>query len=382
MNILPLPKTQFFNNAGQPLGGGKVWTFSADGATPKTTYQDLFGTIPNSNPVPLDTAGRAIIIGSGAYVWQVCDSVGNTIYTQATQDSGASVAMQPVITAATIAEAMTLLGEPWGMSYSAGTMFVTQESVQMFSVTNTLTVAATSNFSGDATFSVIPTLVTPAAAFDATYKLATMYNLYQQAGPVANRQAMFIATGLWVCPSWVTNVVVSGVAGGGGGAGNDVGGAHPGGGGGGGGEGILNTSVSVTPGTVYTIIVGSAGAGGGAGPNAGGDGTATSITAGTTTVLTLAPGLGGQVSGTGGLGGGGPGNSPGATAIATGLAGGVNFGGCGGGSIFGSGGAGGMVQSEGTQGSGFGSGGGGGAASSVGASQGGNGQAGFLLLTW
>lgn len=49
---------QFFDDSGNPLSGGKLYTYSAGTTTPATTYTDNTGTTSNANPVVLDAAGR------------------------------------------------------------------------------------------------------------------------------------------------------------------------------------------------------------------------------------------------------------------------------------------------------------------------------------
>ena len=49
---------QFFDNNGLPLAGGLLYTYQAGSSTPLTTYTTVNGTIPNSNPIILDSAGR------------------------------------------------------------------------------------------------------------------------------------------------------------------------------------------------------------------------------------------------------------------------------------------------------------------------------------
>jgi hypothetical protein len=49
---------QFFDNNGVPLSGGLIYTYQAGSSTPFTTYTTNSGTIPNSNPIILDAAGR------------------------------------------------------------------------------------------------------------------------------------------------------------------------------------------------------------------------------------------------------------------------------------------------------------------------------------
>jgi len=49
---------QLFDNNGDPLSGGKIYVYVAGTTTPATTYTDPFGSIPNTNPIVADAAGR------------------------------------------------------------------------------------------------------------------------------------------------------------------------------------------------------------------------------------------------------------------------------------------------------------------------------------
>lgn len=49
---------QFFDDNGDPLSGGKVYTYAAGTTTPATTYTSRDGLTPNANPIILDSAGR------------------------------------------------------------------------------------------------------------------------------------------------------------------------------------------------------------------------------------------------------------------------------------------------------------------------------------
>lgn len=57
----PLWLTQLFDNLGDVLAGGKVYTYAAGTTTPLATYTDAGGMSANTNPVVLDSAGRADI---------------------------------------------------------------------------------------------------------------------------------------------------------------------------------------------------------------------------------------------------------------------------------------------------------------------------------
>jgi len=49
---------QFFDNNGVPLSGGLIYTYQAGSSTLLTTYTTNNGTVPNTNPIILDAAGR------------------------------------------------------------------------------------------------------------------------------------------------------------------------------------------------------------------------------------------------------------------------------------------------------------------------------------
>lgn len=49
---------QFFDDSGNPLSGGKIYTYAAGTTTPLTTYTSRDGLTANPNPIILDAAGR------------------------------------------------------------------------------------------------------------------------------------------------------------------------------------------------------------------------------------------------------------------------------------------------------------------------------------
>ena len=66
--IMPSPKMQFLDGNGNPLTSGLLYTYSAGTTTPKTTYTTAAASTPNTNPVVLDSAGRAnvfLVSGQG-----------------------------------------------------------------------------------------------------------------------------------------------------------------------------------------------------------------------------------------------------------------------------------------------------------------------------
>jgi len=50
---------QLFDNNGDPLAGGLIYTYTAGTTTPKATYTTSTGSVANANPIVLDSAGRA-----------------------------------------------------------------------------------------------------------------------------------------------------------------------------------------------------------------------------------------------------------------------------------------------------------------------------------
>ncbi len=66
--IAPQPKLQFFDANGDPLVGGKLYSYVAGTTTPQATYTDESGSTTNTNPVILDSRGEASVwFGPGTY---------------------------------------------------------------------------------------------------------------------------------------------------------------------------------------------------------------------------------------------------------------------------------------------------------------------------
>lgn len=57
----PLPKQRFCDSNGNPLAGGKLFTYTAGTVSKQNTYTDSTGTTPNPNPVILDSRGEAAV---------------------------------------------------------------------------------------------------------------------------------------------------------------------------------------------------------------------------------------------------------------------------------------------------------------------------------
>lgn len=79
-SLLPDGKQQFLSNTGVPLASGKVFMYVPNTTTFKNTWQDAAQATLNTNPIILDSSGRALIYGSGVYRQLVQTSAGVTIY--------------------------------------------------------------------------------------------------------------------------------------------------------------------------------------------------------------------------------------------------------------------------------------------------------------
>lgn len=57
---------QFFDNSGNPLTGGKIYSYEAGTTTPLATYTSSYGNTSHTNPIILDAAGR---VPNGGEIW-------------------------------------------------------------------------------------------------------------------------------------------------------------------------------------------------------------------------------------------------------------------------------------------------------------------------
>jgi hypothetical protein len=80
-SIMTEPKIQFIDGNGEPLGGGLIYTYEASTALYKETWKDYGKFEANTNPVELDSAGRASIWLEGSYKIIVSDKNDVVIYT-------------------------------------------------------------------------------------------------------------------------------------------------------------------------------------------------------------------------------------------------------------------------------------------------------------
>ena len=80
--LIPSPVMQFFDANGNPLVGGKLFTYAAGTTTPQATYTDYNGGTANTNPVILNSRGEAAVwCGDSRYFMVLKDSDDVEIWT-------------------------------------------------------------------------------------------------------------------------------------------------------------------------------------------------------------------------------------------------------------------------------------------------------------
>lgn len=108
---------QFFDDNGNPLSNGKLYAYFAGTTTPKATYTTEEATVENSNPVILDSSGRATVFIEGSYRFDLYDH--NNVLIKSTDD---------VTSFTTLNES----GDPFFQSFSGNgsqTVFTLSESL-------------------------------------------------------------------------------------------------------------------------------------------------------------------------------------------------------------------------------------------------------------
>ena len=111
-----------YDNDGNMLSGGKLYSYQAGTSTPKALYTTSAGTVAHTNPVVLDSRGEKAIYGDGLYKFVLKDSDDVTIWTQDNlrlfrlSDIGAAL-----IANSTVSGMRTDLGLGTAATYDVGT---------------------------------------------------------------------------------------------------------------------------------------------------------------------------------------------------------------------------------------------------------------------
>ena len=81
-SLTPTPKQQIFGSDGNPLVGGKIYTYAAGTTTPLATYTDAGAGTANTNPIILNSLGQANIwLSTASYKFSVYTSADVLLYT-------------------------------------------------------------------------------------------------------------------------------------------------------------------------------------------------------------------------------------------------------------------------------------------------------------
>ena len=82
-SLTPTPKQQIYGSDGNPLVGGKIYTYAAGTTTPLATFTDAGGLTANTNPIILNSLGQANIwlASSSSYKFSVYTSADVLLYT-------------------------------------------------------------------------------------------------------------------------------------------------------------------------------------------------------------------------------------------------------------------------------------------------------------
>lgn len=137
---------QFFDDNGDPLSGGKIYTYSAGTTTPAVTYTSPSGTATHANPIILDAAGR---VPAGGEIWLAVGPSYKFIVRTSTNVLIATYDNIPSAPQPAISNDAASITYEQGYTVTAGS-FVPGQLYQIYTVGSTdfTTIGAASNASG------------------------------------------------------------------------------------------------------------------------------------------------------------------------------------------------------------------------------------------
>jgi hypothetical protein len=258
--ISPEPRLQFFANDGSFLVGGKLYTYAAGTTTPLATYTTSTGLVANTNPIILDSRGEASVwFGSSKYKFVLKTAADVEIWTQdqlqgyANADGSNAYGTWPIsitgnAATATLATTATYATTAGAVTPGAAVTSITGAGLYGFTLPG-------GPITSTGTLTVTPPV--PGASGNVMTSNGSAW-VSQALGGTSNLQIVFFASSTtWTAPAGVTKVRATVQGGGGGGAYYfyDSGSFASGGPG-----GLITGYYTVTPGTTYTITVGTGGA--------------------------------------------------------------------------------------------------------------------------
>ena len=187
-SLTPTPKQQIYGSDGNPLVGGKIYTYAAGTTTPLATYTDAGGLTANTNPIILNSLGQANIwlAPSSSYKFSVYTSADVLLYTVdniATPIDYLSLVTSlasppPIGSTAPNTGAFTTLDATTGTITTVNSTTVNATTVNATTVTATGTITAeTLTFEGGGSLTKVPeSVIQPITASVAANALTVTLN--------------------------------------------------------------------------------------------------------------------------------------------------------------------------------------------------------------
>lgn len=112
--LTPNATQQFFDNAGAPASGFKLYTYAAGSVTPQATYTNRAGTVANTNPIILDARGEAVIYlpQDLVYDYVLKTAADVPVWTREGVAPGGDMLLRPNLAASTAGLGLDLIGYP------------------------------------------------------------------------------------------------------------------------------------------------------------------------------------------------------------------------------------------------------------------------------
>jgi hypothetical protein len=187
-SLTPTPKQQIYGSDGNPLVGGKIYTYAAGTTTPLATYTDAGAGTANTNPIILNSLGQANIwlAPSSSYKFSVYTSADVLLYTVdniATPIDYLSLVTSlesppPIGSTAPNTGAFTTLAATTGTITTVNSTTVSATTVNATTITATGTITAeTLTFEGGGSLTKVPeSVIQPITASVAANALTVTLN--------------------------------------------------------------------------------------------------------------------------------------------------------------------------------------------------------------
>lgn len=120
--LSPSPKLQFFDANGNPLVGGKLYSYAAGTVTPLATYTNAGGATPNANPIILDSRGEANVwLGSASYKLALYTATDVLVWTVDSITAADSLVLADLASTASATKGAGMVGFSYAPNYAVGT---------------------------------------------------------------------------------------------------------------------------------------------------------------------------------------------------------------------------------------------------------------------